>query len=112
MESSLEIVTHLEWNDNGLPVNAIATDARVELRVQNAVESECNSGVVMIRGNRSGLIALAEQLLAVAHTDVEGYHQHFDSEFPPDFLDGEWRWQLIIERSDQRAIRRSKRHSP
>jgi len=113
-DRSLEILTRIDWTRNGTPLQRISPDARIHLTVHSA-DSKTEAapslppqiGTVAIRGNRDGLVALAEQLLAIAHTDIEGYHQHFDSDVPRDFLDANGNWELIVERNDQRAIRRS-----
>lgn len=111
---SLEHSTRLVWSQNGIPHQRISPEARIHLTVHSA-ESKTEAdpslppqiGTVAIRGNRAGLVALAEQLLAIAHTDIEGYHQHFDSDVPHDFLDANGNWELIVERNDQRAIRQA-----
>ena len=115
-ERALEISTRLEWTSNETPLARISPEARIQLSVHSA-ESITSAdpslppqiGSVAITGNRAGLVALAEQLLAIAHTDIEGYHQHFDSEVPRDFLDANGNWELIVERIEQRAIERSAR---
>jgi hypothetical protein len=112
-EGTRDITVHLAWSQRGMPIVAIAEDARVHLSVQSAESKHAADpslppqiGSVSIHGNRAGLVALAEQLLAIAHTDIEGYHQHFDADIPAGFLDSDGNWELIVGRNDRRAIRR------
>ncbi|MEQ8784807.1 MAG: hypothetical protein RIC55_00850 [Pirellulaceae bacterium] len=113
-ERTRDITLHLTWSEHGTPIASIADDARIRLSVHSA-ESKRDSdpslppqiGSVSIEGNRAGLVALAEQLLAIAYTEIEGYHQHFDDEVPANFLDAEGNWELIVGRNDSRSIRRA-----
>ena len=107
------ITIKLVWNDNGAPVVPISRDARVSLSVDTCDSTMAAASklpgqprTVSIHGNRAGLVALAEQILAVAQTDIERFHQHFDAECPTDFLDSDAGWGLIVGRNDNRAIRK------
>ena len=113
---SLEVSIQLEWTQSGTPLRQISPDARIHLSVHSAESKTIADpslppqiGTVAICGNRAGLISLAEQLLAIAHTDLEGYHQHFDSDVPQNFLVAEGNWELTVERNDQREVRKSNR---
>ena len=108
----------IEWSPSGLPLTHIDQSAHLYLAVHSAAEKLATdpslpqqTGTVSIRGNRAGLLKLAERLIAVAHTDVEGYHEHLDQECPRGLLDVAGDWELVIERSDVRAIRKAKRNS-
>ena len=113
-ERKHDITVKLVWNEHGVPVVPISPDAHVTLSVDTsdsklAADSSLppQSSTVAIHGNRAGLIALAEQILAIAHTDCEGFHQHFDDEFPANFLDADGGWELLVGRNDNRAIRKA-----
>ncbi len=104
----------IEWNTTGVPVSSIPQDAHIALEVvpsDQKMRQDPNLpnqiGTVSLSGNRAGLLALAERLIAVAHTDVEGYHEHFDSDFPAGFVGTDGPWELLIVRSDVRAIRKA-----
>ncbi len=116
-ESVRDITVHLTWSSQGTPVVPIANGARLQLSVQSAESRLADdpslppqAGSVSLHGNRAGLVALAEQLLAIAHTDIEGYHQHFDADVPANFLEAEGDWELIVGRNDHRAIRHAQRN--
>ena len=108
-----DITVKLVWNDNGVPVVPISSDAHISLSVDTSHSKlkpatlPPQQNTVSIHGNRAGLIALAEQILAIAQTDIEGFHQHFDAECPANFLDSDGDWELLIGRNDDRAIRKA-----
>jgi hypothetical protein len=109
-----ELTVRLTVNDRGIASSPIATDAHVRVTVSTATEKLLadpelppQSNSIVIEGNKHGLIALAEQLLAIAHTNVEGYHQHFDSDVFAGFFESDGDWELIVGRNDKRAIRRA-----
>ena len=102
----------IEWNDSGIPVTSLDRDAYISLSVVSATKKEASDpslppqiGSVSISGNRAGLLALAERLIAIAYTDIEGYHEHIDGDCPAGFAAVDGNWELLIERSDIRAIR-------
>jgi len=111
-ERAHDISVKLVWNEAGFPVVPISSDAHISLLVNTGNSKlaadrslPAQPSTVSIQGNRAGLIALAEQILAIAHTDSEGFHRHFDGECPANFLDSDGDWELLIGRNDNRAIR-------
>lgn len=56
----------------------------------------CNNNEVVLSGNRLGLIELADYILNVALSDLEGYHIHLDES---NFFD-ETNLELIILKQD------------
>ncbi len=112
-ERKRDITVHLAWSQLDTPIVPIPTDARVHLSV-DPPESESaddqspteQRGSVSIVGNSAGLFALAEHLLAIAHTEIEGYQQHFTEDVPENFLDSDGNWELIVGRDDRRTTER------
>lgn len=108
-----DICVSLTWSDQGIPEKTLDANAHLEMVVESA-ESKQTPGLppqlssVSIHGNRAGLVALATRLLAIAYTDIEGYHEHFDHEVQSGFvLHVDDCWELIVGRNDHRAIRRA-----
>lgn len=109
-----EIKISIEWASNGLPLKSVDQNAHLMLDVASGAKKTAEHpdlppqiGTVSLSGNRAGLLALAERLMAVAYTEVESYHEHLDNECPAGLLETDGTWELLIERSDRRAIRKA-----
>ncbi len=109
-----DVTFTIEWNSSGIPLSGVSPTAHVQLDVADAATKYKDGhdlppqiGTISLRGNREGLLAIAERLVAVAYTDVETYHEHLDDSVHGDFLDTNGEWEILIERSDVRAIRRA-----
>ena len=110
-----EVTVRLTLSDRGIATVPISPDARIHVSVSTAAEKQAadptlppQSNSIAIDGNKQGLITLAHQLLAIAHTDIEGYHQHFDSDVFAGFFESHSDWELIVGRNDNRAVRRAR----
>jgi hypothetical protein len=102
------IAFQLRWNDAGCPLKDIPGDAMIIIKVSGegcppqprtdvATQEEARPiKEVYVEGNRAGLQALGKIILAVAETDLAGYHEHLDSETYPTFLASDEGWWLTI----------------
>ncbi|WP_444926112.1 hypothetical protein ACJJI4_18735 [Microbulbifer sp. TRSA002] len=87
----LEFTHKFFLNKSGIPFSEKEHTGVIELDVSNKT--------VYLSGDKSGLLALAEKLIEVAHCDTQSYHKHLDDvELPnvslkPDNL------EIIIGRS-------------
>jgi len=111
-EHSHDLTVRLTVNDQGIASSPIPSDAHIRVSVWTAAAESASdpclppqTNSIAIDGNKQGLIALAEQLVAIAVTDVEGYHQHIDSGVFAGFFESDGDWELIVSRNDRRAIR-------
>ncbi len=114
-EREHDVTVRLTLSAQGIGSAHIPSDAHVRVSVSPTPEKRSTDpelppqkNSISIIGNKQGLTALAAELLAIAHTDIEGYHQHFDSDVFAGFFESNGDWELIVGRNDNRAIRRAR----
>ena len=64
----IEFTHKFEINDNGIPWSE--SNRKGMLNV--------NAAQIFISGDKEGLLCLAEKLIELAHSDIDGYHKHLD----------------------------------
>jgi hypothetical protein len=113
------ITLQLKWNGAGCPLKDIPADARILIKVAGEGASQSTSDAttpdearpikgVTIQGNQAGLQALGKIILAVAETELAGYHEHLDPETYPTFVRSDDGWWLTIGLSKGRHNRHTK----
>lgn len=65
---NIEFTHSFEINDNGIPWGE--KNRKGVLNV--------NGMQISIDGDKEGLLCLAEKLIELAHSDLDGYHKHLD----------------------------------
>lgn len=101
-ERKRDITVHLAWSQLDAPLVPIPPDARLYLSVHSAQSDGADppnsspASSVSILGNSAGLVTLAEHLLAIAHSEIEDYQQHFNADAPENFLNVDGNWELVL----------------
>ena len=85
-----------EINDNGCPFVSAAQGAFATVRVSGNPDEAANQ--ILIEGNRSGLLAMARWMIALADSDSLADHQHFDNEIGFGFFTSEAGDELVSQR--------------
>ena len=84
-------------NDNDCP-NIDALERSYASASFHAAGPEYSRDQITIEANRSGLLALATWMVALADSDSKLDHQHFDNEVGMGFFQSEGNVELIIQR--------------
>jgi hypothetical protein len=108
-----DFTIQLEWNEHGCPVIRAPERARIDVAVQ--VGEASPDGTVAIRGifiegNADGLRWLSSELLAIAETELSGYHAHLDPETNAPVYRSKGGWWLTISKHPDRRTKRTQGH--